>query len=109
MAEKGRPTKYNEKYPNQAYKLCLLGATDEELANFFEVCEDTINEWKNVHDEFSVSIKKGKINADANVANSLYKRALGYKHDAVKIFADVKTGAVEKVDILNTIRQTQQR
>lgn len=82
----GRPTKYEEdKYPKQAYKLCLLGATDEELANFFEVCIDTITEWKNVHPEFSASIKKGKDQADSEVAHKLYKRATGYEHPDVDI------------------------
>ena len=42
----GRPTLYWKKYPEQAYKQCLAGATDADLANFFEVDEDTINVWK---------------------------------------------------------------
>ena len=37
-----RPTKYNKEYNMQAYKLALLGATDVELADFFEVNQDTI-------------------------------------------------------------------
>ena len=34
-----RPTKYQEAYAEQARKLCLLGYTDAELADFFEVSE----------------------------------------------------------------------
>lgn len=34
--------------------------------------------------------------ADANVGRALYQRACGYSHKAVKIFADMKTGA-EKI------------
>ena len=82
----GRPTKYNEAYNAQAEKLCKLGATDKELADFFEVAESTINEWKLAHPEFSESIKKGKTLADAEVADRLYQRAMGYSHEAVKIF-----------------------
>lgn len=74
----GRPTKYKEEYNEQAYKLCLLGATDDDLAGFFEVNVDTIHEWKKVHPQFSDSLKKGKEIADANVANRLYQRAMGY-------------------------------
>jgi len=85
---RGRPTKYKKEYAQQAYKLCLLGATDADLASFFEVNEDTINEWKKVHLEFSESIKKGKEIADAEVANKLYHRALGYEHPEDKIFND---------------------
>jgi hypothetical protein len=82
----GRPTKYKEDYNEQAYRLCLLGHTDAELAVFFEVNEDTIHEWKKVYPNFSESIKKGKDIADGHVADSLYKRATGYSHEAVKIF-----------------------
>ncbi len=82
----GQPTKYKDDYAKQAYKLCLLGSTDKDMADFFEVCEDTINNWKHAHPEFFESIKRGKISADATVASRLYKRAIGYEHDEDKIF-----------------------
>lgn len=76
----GRPTDYKAEYCEQAFRLCLLGATDKEMAAFWGVSEDTVNEWKKVHPEFSVSVKAGKIDADAKVAASLYKRATGYDY-----------------------------
>lgn len=82
----GAPTKYKAAYNVQAEKLCKLGATDAELADFFDVVESTINLWKLEHPKFSESIKRGKLLADANIANSLYQRAYGYSHEAVKIF-----------------------
>jgi len=72
-----RPTKYNKEYNMQAYKLALLGATDVELADFFEVNQDTIYEWKKTHPKFSESIKDGKIKADYCVAHKLYDKAIG--------------------------------
>lgn len=81
-----RPTEYKEEYCQQAEKLCKLGATDAELGEFFEVTEQTINNWKSEHPEFFESIKRGKTLADANIAERLYLRALGYTHEAVKIF-----------------------
>jgi hypothetical protein len=42
----GRPTKYQPEFAEQAYKLCLLGATDPEMADFFEVCVATVQNWK---------------------------------------------------------------
>ena len=81
----GRPTDYRTEYNEQARKLCLLGATDAELGDFFGVTERTINNWKDEHPSFFQSIKAGKVKADAIVAHSLYHRAIGYKHDAVKI------------------------
>lgn len=79
MAEVGRPTKYKEEYAEQAYKLCLLGHTDAELAIYFDVSEQTINAWKHEHPPFLESIKKGKEVADVEVVMALRKRALGMK------------------------------
>jgi hypothetical protein len=67
-------------------KLCVVGFTDAEMADFFGVSERTVNTWKKAHPEFLQSITRGKILADANVAEALYKRAAGYSHPAVKIF-----------------------
>lgn len=77
----GRPTKYKDQYSEQTYKLCLLGATDKDLADFFEVSEQTVNSWKEEYPEFLESIKRGKSEADANVASRLYQRAMGYEHE----------------------------
>lgn len=71
--EGGRPTLYKEEYNEQAYKLCLLGATDKELADFFDVTETTINNWKNEYEVFFESIRNGKKIADMDVAHSLYQ------------------------------------
>lgn len=83
----GRPSSYKPEYATQALKLCRLGATDKELADFFSVNVDTVHEWKKVHPEFSDSLKAGKELADAEVADKLFKRATGYEHSAVKISA----------------------
>jgi hypothetical protein len=91
----GRPSSYRAEYAEQAYKFCLLGATDVEMAGFFGVSEQTLNAWKSRHSEFLESITRGKAIADAEVADRLYQRALGYSHDAVKIF--MPQGAAEPV------------
>ena len=77
---RGRPTRYKAEYTEQVFKLCLLGATDADLADFFEVSEKTINTWKDAHPEFLQSLKAGKGEADANVGERLYQRAMGYEH-----------------------------
>lgn len=81
----GRPSDYKEEYAEQARKLCLLGFTDAELGEFFGVSEVTINAWKSKHPEFLKSIKSGKDQADADVADRLYRRAMGYEHPEVDI------------------------
>lgn len=82
----GRPSEYKPEYCEQAKKLCLLGATDKELADFFGVVEATVNSWKTVHPGFLDSIKEGREQADAEIAQALFHRAKGYSHKAVKIF-----------------------
>lgn len=83
----GRPSSYKPEYAAQAVKLCRLGATDVEMADFFGVSEQTINAWKRAHPLFLEALKEGKLEADANVAERLYQRAMGYSHQAVKIAA----------------------
>ena len=77
--KKGRPESYKPEYTEQAYKLCLLGLTDKELADFFEVSEVTLNAWKKRHPVFLKSLKEGKVLADADIAESLHIRAKGYE------------------------------
>lgn len=79
----GRPTKYLPAFCKQVYKLCLLGATDTEIAEFLEISESTLNEWKLKHTRFSESVRKGKLVADAEVAASFFKRATGYNFNEV--------------------------
>lgn len=74
----GRPTSYKPEYCEQAYKLCLLGADDKRIADFFDVAESTLNKWKLDFPEFSESLKAGKDDADASIAASLYHKAKGY-------------------------------
>lgn len=93
-----RPTDYKPEYCEQGYKLCLLGATDADMASFFEVVESTINKWKLDYPEFSESIKKGKDQADAVVASKLFHRATGYEHPEVDI--KLYQGMIIKTDLV---------
>ena len=81
-----RPTVYEDSYAEQARKICELGATDQEIADFFEVDVRTIYRWKHDHDGFCQALKTGKDVADERVERSLYQKAIGYEQDEVKIF-----------------------
>lgn len=59
--KRGRKSEYRIEYADQALKLCLLGATDKELAEFFSVSEQTLNKWKKDYPEFLESLKKERI------------------------------------------------
>ena len=107
MAKKvGRPTSYNDEYAEQARKLCLLGATDKEMADFFGVSVTTVDNWKKNIPEFVGALKEGKVQADVDVANSLYQRATGYEwteQQAIK----VKVGQYEeKVELVEVRKAT---
>lgn len=80
----GRPSLYRDDYAEQARKLCRLGATDVEIADFFSVDVATVNRWKLRHPAFRESLKAGKAAADAEVADRLYRRACGYSHPDTK-------------------------
>jgi hypothetical protein len=81
----GRPTKYRVEYLQLAFKFCVLGATDNELAEFLGVSESTLNLWKLKHPEFCLSLKRAKMIADVKVAEALYKRAIGYSHSETHV------------------------
>lgn len=108
----GRPTKYKATYCGQVYKLCLLGATDQDIADFFEVNVDTVQEWKKVYARFSDSIKRGKKIADMIVADSLFQRSKGamikkqaaYKLKTVK-YEGTKRIETEEIKIVDLKEQ----
>ena len=79
----GRPTDYKKEYNELAYKYCLLGATDAQMARYFDVSEVTLNAWKKKYPAFLKSLKDGKEKADSEIAQSLFHRAKGYNHEAV--------------------------
>ncbi len=103
----GRPSSFKTEYIDLAYNYTLLGASDKDLANFFDVAEQTINYWKNQFPEFSESLKKGKYEADSEIALSLYRRAKGCKvkeQQLVKLkrvtYQDKKRIEDERVEIV---------
>lgn len=82
----GRPSAFKPEYAKQVEKLCLLGATDIEIADFFGIDVRTVYRWKHDYPEFCQAIKTGKETADERVERSLFQRAVGYEQDEVKIF-----------------------
>lgn len=85
MSDRGRPTSFKPEFVEQARKLASLGATDREAAEFFDVAESTLYLWKHTQPEFSEALKVGKEVADERVIQSLYRKAVGYTYDAVKM------------------------
>lgn len=84
--KRGRPSKYEPRLDGEALRLCRLGATDKQIAEFFEISEATLTNWKHAHPSFLASLKRGKDEVDALVEQSLFRKAMGYTFDSVKVF-----------------------
>jgi hypothetical protein len=82
----GRPSLYKQEYDWQVFKLALLGLVDRQIAEFFEVREETINDWKKKHPSFSKHLNEGKRQSNSEVAYSMYRNAIGYSHPEEKVF-----------------------
>lgn len=98
----GRPTSFKDEYVEQARKLAALGATDREAAEFFGVAESTLYLWKHTQPAFSEALRVGKETADERVEQSLYRKAIGYRHDAEKIAINA-SGEVTKVPYVEVL------
>ncbi len=78
MTAMGRPTRFEPEMCAQAHNYCLLGATNDELAEFFGVHPSTIDRWIAERADFADAVRHGRVVADARVAHGLYDRAVGY-------------------------------
>ena len=81
----GRPSLYKPEFAEQAFELCLAGATNRDLADAFEVGHSTIDNWLQKHPEFAQSVKRGRVLADGAVARGLYSRAIGYSYETTRV------------------------
>ncbi|MHB1952456.1 MAG: helix-turn-helix domain-containing protein [Sulfobacillus sp.] len=84
----GRPTEYRPEYIETVATMAMSGATDSEIAEEFDVSVTTLYAWRAKHPEFLAALRYGKEHADDRVERSLYHRAVGFTHPAVKISFD---------------------
>ena len=101
----GRPTGFKPEYVAQAEKLCALGATDAEIADFFDVTPRTIHRWKLQFEEFCHALKTGKDLADERVQRSLFHRASGFVFTEQQAF---KVKTVEFSESGKRVRETEE-
>lgn len=88
----GRDSEYDPSMNDQVRKLSLLGLTNEELAEFFGVHVSTFYRWQADNSAFREAVNEGKTIADANVADSFYKRATGEHVQLEKVVKNPQTG-----------------
>lgn len=94
-------SRYHPDYVRQAQAMCQLGATDRDLADYFEVTTRTIMRWQAQYPEFSAALNRGKDAADDRVERSLYARATGYTYDSEKIFNN--DGVITRVNTIEHV------
>lgn len=97
------PAEYDPLFhPEQAFRYALLMCTQEEMAELFHISKETFYDWKDRYPEFSDAIERGGDKTDAEVANSLRNRAIGYvirKQAAFKVKKGRDHEEVQIVDL----------
>lgn len=92
--DKGRPTKYREEYNDIAKRLAIGGYSDKNIAEILGVAEQNFHLWKKRYPDFRESLNEGRAMVVANIAKSMYQRAVGYKTEEVREKVDPVTGEV---------------
>lgn len=77
----------------QCEKLVKAGFTDKQLADFFDITEASLNNYKKRYPKFFESLKDWKKEADEKVEKCLYQRAIGYEYDEV-VYEKSKIGGL---------------
>lgn len=92
----GRKTSFNDAIAARIMELAKSGQTDEQIADNIGVSVRTIYYWKSKNATFLQALKDSKDVADQLVEASLFQRAIGYSHPAVKHF--MYQGDIETVE-----------
>ena len=96
----GRPTVYKPDYAEIARHACMLGASNETLAERFEVSRRTIDNWITTIPEFGDAVRHGREVADESVIAALYARATGMERKSIKVVE----GEGERVTTTHTVQ-----
>ncbi len=84
--EKNRvPVLMDETVIRRSYKLSLLGLTNMEIAVALGVSTECFNIWQNKYPALADALIQGREVASANVAQSLYKRAVGFSVEVEEV------------------------
>jgi hypothetical protein len=78
--------------------LAKVGATTPQIAEKIGVGQRTVDRWIADKPGFRQALKAARSLADTEVESSLYARANGYSHPAVKHFFDARRGEVITVE-----------
>jgi hypothetical protein len=98
---------YDPIFAEQAKALYEHGATNIEVAEFFNISTKTLQRWLVEIPEFRLQAYLGHDAADKarlhRVKASLYNRAVGYTFEAEKVAINTRTGAVYRASYLEHV------
>jgi hypothetical protein len=81
-----RPAVYKPENAEIARQACLLGATNDTLAERLEVSADIIDTWVATIPAFADAVRQGRDGADERVVSALFARAIGMPLKVTKVF-----------------------
>src|SRR5262249_60328242 len=84
-AKRGPKPKYDPVFAGHARRLCMMGATMQELADYFGVARCTIATWSAQYPDFGRAVAEGRLAADSVIAERLYDKAKGCEVEAERL------------------------
>lgn len=97
-------TQWNNKRPDQAYMMGLLGYTIAKMAEVMGVSPKTIEYWTTNKPEFRERLLEGKEVATMLVAEAFYKNCLDRYVEEEECHVNTRTGQVVKVKVKKFVR-----
>lgn len=89
---------FEEDYCGQAYQYALMSASNSKIAEAMGVSVRQIECWAKEIPAFRTALREGRIDADAKVVESLFKKATGFMQKVDKIVFDNGNMKVVQVD-----------
>jgi hypothetical protein len=89
--------------------LTKLGATDKQIAMFFKVTTSAVEVWNKRYPDYVEARKRGGIEADMKVVQSLYKRAIGYSYIEEEYSAIEMDGAPIPMSQMRKVKRVKKR
>lgn len=92
--KRGGQSRFTSQLAKRVYDLAVKGLTAEQISRDIGVSVHALNNWKGAQAHFAEAVKTGRRVADELVVASLFQRATGYSHPAVKVFYCKERGIV---------------
>lgn len=86
VTKNGRPTKYDDRHADEAFKFAAVGLSQRDMAFIWNVDEDTITNWKERIPAFSEALKRGDSYKRYSLLQSMMRNAVVVLNPTAQIF-----------------------